>query len=316
MVVPPPLPITGAQPLLTLVGPTAVGKTVVSLQLAERVGVEIISADSRQIYKELNIGTAKPAPGELARVPHHFIDELELHERFSAGEFAMRANARIGRILQRGRIPIIVGGSTLYLHALIHGLSSVPASDPYARQTLETRLENEGSAALYAELNQIDPVLADKLDPTKTQRVIRALEVFASTGRTLSSFQEQRTPPPYQYDVKVLTMDRARLYERINRRVDHMIEAGLLDEVRNLRSKQYDASVPALRTIGYQEAFAFLDGNIDAGEMVGRIKRNTRRYAKRQLTWFRRYTAEHWIDLDRRDAMSLGRWNTVPKEAI
>jgi len=286
------------RPLLVLAGPTAVGKTAASLVPAARLNAEIISADSRQIYKELTIGTAKPSPKELACVPHHFINELSIVDNFSAGTFATSANARIREILQRGRTPIVVGGSTLYLQALIHGLSPAPPSDRNIRRVLEAKLRNEGPQALFTALDKVDPASAQKLDATKTHRMIRALEIYQQTGRPLSVFQEQHTAPPYQYDIRILTMDRAKLYERINKRADQMLTAGLVNETHNLRQQGYAESLPSLRTIGYKEAFAFLDGRITEAEMVRLIKRNTRRYAKRQLTWFRRYPPEQWIHLD------------------
>ena len=311
----PPTP-TQSQPFLALAGPTAVGKTALSLAIAEQLNAEIISADSRQVYKALKIGTAQPSPGELARVPHHFIGELDLDDGFSAGRFARQANARILTILHRGRMPLVVGGSTLYLQALLHGLSPVPPSDQDVRQTLEARLRSEGNFALYEELKRVDPASAGTLDPTKTQRLIRALEVYHQTGRTLSSYQAQRVPPPYRYDLKVLTMDRTHLYERINARVDRMLAAGLLDEVRRLKAHGYDTATAALRTIGYQEALAYLDQRISRSEMVRLIKRNTRRYAKRQLTWLRRYEARQWIDLDAPHLSQLGPWRPVFRRAL
>ena len=303
-------------PILALVGPTAVGKTAISLRIAERLNAEIISADSRQVYKALTIGVAKPSPRELGRVPHHFVGELCLEEGFSAGAFAESANARISGIVRSGRTPLIVGGSTLYLQALIHGLSPVPPADASTRMALEARLSSEGSLALFQELKTIDPQSAEALDPTKTQRLIRSLEVYYQTGNTLSSYLERRTLPPYRYDVKVLTMDRARLYERIDRRVDRMLEAGLLDEVRGLKAQGYGATLPTLRTIGYQEAFAHLDGEIAETEMLRLIKRNTRRYAKRQLTWFRRYDEQHWVDIDAPNMTRLGRWGDAFSGAL
>lgn len=277
------------QPFLVLTGPTAVGKTELSVRLAERFGAEIVSADSRQVYKELTIGTAKPEPELLARVPHHFIDELHLGEPFSAGIFAEQAETRIREILARGRAPLIVGGSTLYLHALLHGLADVPPVAGEVRAALEERLVREGAHALYRELERVDPPSARTMDPTKTQRLVRALEVFHGTGRPLSDYHREQTPPPFSYRVLVLHRDRAVLYDRINRRVDAMLEAGLLDETRDLLRRGIDPSINALRTIGYREAISFLQGEVPYGEMVRLMKRNTRRYAKRQLTWFRRF---------------------------
>lgn len=281
-------------PLLT--GPTAVGKTAISLELAEHLNAEIISADSRQIYRPLTIGTAKPAPEELARIPHHFIDELELGEPFSAGRFARAAEERMQDIIHRGRIPLIVGGSTLYLYALQYGLADVPDVAQEVRAAVEERLAREGAEALYAELERIDPQAAATLDPTKTQRLVRALEVYAATGRTLSSFQEAAPAPRFAYEPVVLFRARPELYDRINRRVNQMLEAGLLDEVREIMASGVDEDSNPLRTIGYQEPIAYLRGEIPYEEMVRLIKRNSRRYAKRQLTWFRRFPDYRWVD--------------------
>ena len=285
----------GTHPLPVLTGPTAVGKTDHSLALAEALGAEIISADSRQVYRGLDIGTAKPSAEELARVPHHFIDEKELGEAFSAGAFARAATARIEEVLARGRVPLIVGGSTLYLHALMHGLADIPPVAAEVRQAVEARLEHEGADRLYDELRRYDPTTAATLDATKTQRLVRALEVLEATGQPLSFYHQQQAPSPYRFDVVVLNRDRAALYARINLRVDRMLEHGLLDEVRGLLDQGYDLSTNPLRTIGYQEPVAFLRGEIDRQEMIRLIKRNTRRYAKRQLTWFRRYPSYRWL---------------------
>ncbi len=281
-----------------LTGPTAVGKTSLSLELAERLDAEIISADSRQIYRELTIGTSKPEPDQLARIPHHFIDELDLGTPFSAGEFARQAHARIRSILERGRVPLVVGGSTLYLHALQFGLADIPPVAPEVRQHLENRLADEGADALFAELHRFDPASAATLDPTKTHRLLRALEVYHGTGRPLSSYYENQQPPPFTFKVVVLYREREALYGRINQRVDQMLERGLLDEVRGLLERDVDPAEKALQTIGYQEPIAYLRGAIDYDEMVRLIKRNSRRYAKRQLTWFRRYPDYQWISAD------------------
>ena len=282
-------------PFLTLTGPTAVGKTALSLTLAERLDAEIISADSRQVYRELSIGTAAPTPDEQARVPHHFIQERSLHEPFSAGTFADEANARIRRILQRGRVPLIVGGSTLYLHALQEGLADIPDVPDPVRKTLNDRLEREGAEALFAELKAVDPQQAAKADPTKTHRVIRALEVYHATGKPLTYYYDNQPEPPFTYRTIVLHRDRQRLYDRINRRVDAMLDAGLMDEVRAVMEIEgVRLDEPPLSTIGYREPIQYLRGEIDREEMIRLVKRNTRRYAKRQLTWFRRYDDYEW----------------------
>jgi len=291
-------PATDSTSLLpTLAGPTAVGKTELSLELAEALDAEIVSVDSRQIYEELTIGTAKPSPEARAQVPHHFIGERSVQRPISAGDYADIANERIRELLERGRTPLIVGGATLYLHALQYGLADIPDVDDEVRARLEERLEREGPEALYEELKQVDPVQAEKNDPTKTQRVIRALEVYHGTGKPLTHYHENQPEPPFSYTTVVLNRDRECLYDRINRRVDRMLEAGLLAEVRDVMDIDgVQLDEPPLSTIGYREPIQHLRGEIDYDEMVRLVKRNTRRYAKRQLTWFRRYDEYTWMD--------------------
>lgn len=295
------------QPLPTITGPTAVGKTEMSLDVAERLNAEIVSVDSRQVYEELTIGTAKPSPDARERVEHHFIGERSLREPFSAGAYADAANNRIRDILDRGNAPLIVGGATLYLHALQYGLADIPDVEDAVRERLEERLDREGKEALYEELKEVDPEQAAEMDPTKTQRVIRALEVYHGTGKTLSYYYENQPEPPFEYVTVVLNRERERLYDRINRRVDEMLEQGLLEEVRqvmDIEGVQLDE--PPLSTIGYREPIQHLRGEIDYDEMVRLIKRNTRRYAKRQLTWFRRYDEYQWVNAA----------NTTPREIL
>ncbi|PEN15077.1 tRNA (adenosine(37)-N6)-dimethylallyltransferase MiaA [Longibacter salinarum] len=286
-------------PILTLVGPTAVGKTSLSLALAQQLNAEIISADSRQVYEELTIGTAKPSPSELAQAPHHFIGERSVEgPPFSAGAFADAANARIREIRDRGKQAIVVGGSTLYVHALQEGLADIPDVPTSVREELSARLENEGPEALYAELQEVDPTQAEKNDPTKTQRVIRALEVYHHTGKPLTHFYENQPEPPFSYRTVVLNRDRQKLYDRINRRVDQMLDAGLLDEVREVMELDVNLDEAPLSTIGYREPIQHLRGDINRDEMIRLVKRNSRRYAKRQLTWFRRYDDYVWLEAD------------------
>lgn len=288
-------------PIHAIVGPTAVGKTALGIKLAQVLNGEIISADSRQIYKELSIGSAKPTTQELALVPHHFIDESRLGEYYSAGLFAEQATARIGEILERNRVPIIVGGSTLYLHALIHGLSPLIPSDMGVRTSIEKRLADLGKEALYEELRRIDPDSANTMDPTKTARVMRALEVFELTGTPLSRFHDVHKNPPYSFCVTVLALERSLLYRRIEQRVDAMLAAGLIEEVQTVRGLQLDRTLPALKSIGYKEPLAYLDGLYTWPDMVEILKRNSRRYAKRQITWFGRYEAYQRVSADAPD---------------
>jgi tRNA dimethylallyltransferase len=285
---------------IVLTGPTGVGKTVLSLNLAENVGAEIVSADSRQIYKGLDIGTAKPTPDELARVRHHFIDELTIDHPYSAGRFQRDATTRIREIVDRGRVPLVVGGSTLYIHALKHGLADIPNVPEDVLDSLESEFRNRGGDALFRELETADPRSAAQLDPTKTHRLMRALAVYRATGRPLSSFHDEQESPAHAFSVVVLSRDRQELYRRINTRVDSMIAHGLLDEVRGILAKGFDPDTNPLRTIGYREAIEYLRGEISLEETVRLIKRNTRRYAKRQLTWFRRDDTNVWLDASRR----------------
>lgn len=287
---------TPEDPILTITGPTAVGKTELSLDVAERLDAEIVSADSRQVYDELTIGTAKPAPEALERVRHHFIEERSLHEPFSAGEYADAANERIREILDRGRRPIVVGAATLYIHALQYGLADIPEVDDQVRERIEKRMETEGREALYRELKEVDPEQAESTDPTKTHQVVRALEVYHGTGKPLTYYYENQAEPPFDYVTVVLNRDREHLYDRINRRVDRMLDDGLLDEVRSVMEIEgVRLDEPPLSTIGYREPIQYLRDEIDYDEMVRLVKRNTRRYAKRQLTWFRRYDEYHWM---------------------
>lgn len=289
--------------VLVLTGPTAVGKTALSLPLAERLGGEILSCDARQIYRQLTIGTAKPEPEERARVPHHFIDERDVDEPYSAGQYEREALERIGQVLERGRVPIVVGGSTLYLHALLHGLDVLPPADPETRSELLRRAQREGWGALYEELRRVDPQAARSLDPTKTQRLIRALEVYHLTGEPISRFYGGPRSRPFRFLALVLTRDRAHLYRRINERALQMFARGLVEEVRGLLKRGYSPELNALRTTGYAELFPYLRGEYSLERAIYLVQRNTRRYAKRQYTWFRRDALlKTWLDLDSLEA--------------
>ncbi|MEL7169423.1 MAG: tRNA (adenosine(37)-N6)-dimethylallyltransferase MiaA [Bacteroidota bacterium] len=284
-------------------GPTAVGKTGISLAVAEALKkisaapVEIVSIDSRQVYRQLSIGTAKPSREERGGIVHHFIDELDPSDSYSAGRFAADAEQRVAAILERGALPLFVGGSTLYLEALVHGIADIPASRPGTRAHFKARLQSEGASALYDELRATDPAAAASMDASKSQRIVRALEVLSDTGRRISDWQQTAPPPRFSYAVHVLTRPRPELYARIEARVDAMLKAGLLDEVQALLDAGYAQNAPALATIGYREPLAYLRGDIEYGRMVALLKRNSRRYAKRQLTWFRRHSSYAWIDV-------------------
>ena len=280
-----------------IVGPTAVGKTAISIRVAESLGAEIISADSRQIFRELSIGTAKPSATELAAVRHHFVDERTITERYSAGIFQRDATERIDELALRGTAAVVAGGSTLYVHALLFGLNDIPDVDPAVVDSTNQELAVHGATHLHNELRILDPESAARIDPTKSHRIVRALSVVRATGRPIGTYFGDRTPSA-RYRVFFLELDRRELYRRIDQRVDSMLEAGLVSEVRQIATAGFDPSLQPLQSIGYKEMFEHLDGQpLDV--TIRLIKRNSRRYAKRQLTWFRRYENVTRIPADR-----------------
>lgn len=285
-----------AKRVLVLAGPTGVGKTEVSIPLALALQGEIISADARQIFRDLEIGTAKPTHEMRAQVVHHFVDELDLTARWTAGDFARGARQRIEEIFARYHLPIVVGGSGFYIHALLDGFFEAD-DDGVDYKPLRERLRAEGAENLYDELRQVDPEVAADIMPNDAHRILRALEVFQRTGIPLSEWQKRRTDPlPYPVAFYCLRMERAVLYERVNQRVLQMLDAGLVDEVRSLFDRGYDEKTNALRTHGYQEVLPYLRGEYGYDKMVERIQKAVRHYVKRQFTWFRRDPRVVWID--------------------
>jgi tRNA dimethylallyltransferase len=296
-----PADIAGAllrsRTVLALVGPTASGKTAVGVELARALGAEIISADSRQIYQHLDIGTAKPAPELLALVPHHFVDTMTPDREFSAGEFGLQGRDVVGDLFSRGRVPLVVGGAGLYVRSLLDGFFEGPGSDPDTRAALQKRLAERGMEDLLDQLRRVDPVTAGTIDPSKPRRVIRALEVYLLSGIPLSRLQSERRPRiDFSHVTYGLQWERQALYQNIERRCDEMLRAGLLEEVDRLATMGYDDRLNALNTVGYAEVFAFRRGEIDRAEMVRRMKQNSRNYAKRQVTWFKRDHSIRWVD--------------------
>lgn len=281
-----------------LAGPTAVGKSSIAVAWAEAESGEVVSCDSRQLYAEMEVGTAKPTADETARVRHHFVGEATVSDPWSAGRFARAAEERLTEILHRGHLPIVVGGSTLYIQALVDGLADIPPTDPGVRQALNDKLTQVGAKVMYEALLRVDPAFAGTLDETKSQRILRGLEVYASTGRPLSSFFAEATPPSHRFRVIVLNMDREALYKRIDTRVDRMMADGLLAEVHRLMEAGFNPNENPLRTIGYAELAPCLLGERKVPEAVALIKRNSRRYAKRQLTWLRGRADATWVDLN------------------
>jgi tRNA dimethylallyltransferase len=270
-----------------VVGPTAVGKTALSLCLAEAVGGEIVSADSRLFYRGMDVGTAKPTPEERARVPHHLIDIADPDETVGLAEFQARAYAAIEDIHARGKVPVLVGGTGQYVRAVVEGwtIPRIPP-DPALRAELETEARREGAEQLHARLARLDPEAARRLDPRNVRRVIRALEVCLLTGRPISEQQHKR--PPRQRALQVgLTMERAALYARADRRIEAMMAAGLEDEVRRLLKAGYGFHLPAMSGLGYAQFRPYLEGRAALEEAVAEIKRATRRFIRHQYSWFR-----------------------------
>jgi len=287
-------------PLVVIVGPTAVGKTGAAVMLAEKLHrAEIVSADSRQIYRGMDIGTAKPTARDR-RVRHHLLDIRDPGQRYSAGEFARDAWDTLRELAERGAVPVVVGGSGLYVQALLDGLAPV-AEAPGARSQIRERLSTEGTDSLYERLGRLDPAAAHRIAATDRQRITRAIELVllgACRGRPwVSGRASPRGCAPLIY--VCLSRERASLYARIDRRVEDMVRAGLLDEVQQLRQRGYGADAPGLQTLGYAEALAHLEGATDLETMIRTVQQQTRRYAKRQLTWFGRDRRLRWLDMDR-----------------
>jgi tRNA dimethylallyltransferase len=271
-----------------------VGKSDLALQLAQEFHGEIVSADSRQVYRGMDIGTAKPTPDEQRLVPHHLIDLVNPDEPFTLADYQQRAYAVIDAIHARGNIPFLVGGSGLYVRAVLDGLT-IPRVEPDRARRAE--LDREDAATLYARLKECDPLAAAKIDPRNKRRVIRALEVCERTGKPISELQMQRAPN-YRILRIGLTMPRAQLYERINARVDAMIANGLVDEVRGLIARGYSPDLPAMSGLGYRQIVAYLNGSIPLDEAVRILKRDTRRFVHHQYTWFRLNDERiHWFDV-------------------
>lgn len=283
-------------PLLVVAGPTAVGKTAAAIALAREFGGEIVSADSRQVYRGMDIGTAKPTAEERAAAPHHLLDIRDPDEEFSLAEWVAPARGAIDAIGARGRAPILAGGTPLYLNAVIEGwqIPRVPP-DPALRAALEAEAERDGLAPLEARLAAVDPVAAARI-AGNLRRIIRALEVYTLTGIPISA-QEGKVPPPYRILHTILTLDRAALHARADARIAWMVEAGLVAEVRSLLDRGYDPALPAMSGIGYAEIVAHLRGETTLPDAVARIATNTHRYIRHQETWFRRNRAAERFDV-------------------
>ncbi len=285
--------------IIVIVGPTASGKTELGINVARKLNSEIISADSRQFYKGMNIGTAKPTPEELAAVKHHFIDNLEIEENYNAGEFENEALEIIRKLHSENKIPVVVGGSGLYIQAIVDGILQNVSNDEEYRAELKKLREERGNEYIYELLKRRDPVSAAKMLPQNWKRVMRALEVLHITGKPIWQLQaEYKREDDFVIFQFGLKWERKKLYERIEQRVDKMIEQGLVEEVKQIIDNGFSKDINALNTVGYKEIIDFLEGNISLERAIELIKRNTRRYAKRQLTWFGKDERIKWFEVD------------------
>ena len=288
-------------PLLVVAGPTASGKTGLGVELALRFNGEVISADSMQIYKKMNVGTAKATPEEMKGVPHHMLDFLEPEQQFSVADFVEQASALIEDIVSRGKLPIVVGGTGLYISSLVDNLTFSPMpQSPQLREELKQKAAQQGNESLLEELRSFDPEAAEKLHANNLGRVIRAIEVYRLTGITMTETvkNSRNIPSPYRLCMIALTaQDRQFLYDRIDRRVDIMVQQGVVEEAKELY--HLPLSSTARQAIGYKEFDGYIEGTSSLEECVEKLKMETRRYAKRQLTWFRRDTRYHWLEIDR-----------------
>ncbi len=280
--------------LIVVVGPTAIGKTSLAITLAKHYQTEIISADSRQFFKEMSIGTAKPSDEELAAASHHFINSHSITQFFSTGDFEIQALALMENLFTKHNILVMVGGSGLYINAICNGLDEMPEIDLSIREHLNQKFTNEGIETIRTQLSELDPEYFAKVDQSNPQRMIRGLEVVLSTGQKLSSFlTSNKKERPFNIIKIGLNTDREKLYHQINHRVDIMIKKGLVEEVKSLEPYK---ELNALKTVGYSEIFDYLDGKTDLATAIDKIKQNTRRFAKRQLTWFRKDTKTAWFE--------------------
>lgn len=280
--------------LIAVVGPTGIGKTQLAIKIAQHFKTEIISSDSRQFYKEMNIGTAVPSPEELSAVPHHFVQHISIFQNYSVGNFERDAIALLQELFKKKDVVVMVGGSGLYIDAVIKGLDEFPAVPTEIREKLKDVFEEDGIEALQNQLNSLDPVYYEQVDIANPHRLIRALEICIGTGKPYSSFLNQKSEVRFFNSIIIgLEAERKIIYDRINKRVDCMIEEGLVQEAKVLQEHR---ELNALQTVGYKELFQYLDGHWALDFAVSEIKKNTRRFAKRQLTWFKKREEVIWID--------------------
>jgi tRNA dimethylallyltransferase len=290
--------------VIVIVGPTASGKTALSIKLAKEINGSIISADSMQVYKYMDIGTAKPTKEEMSGVDHYLIDEISPDQEFSVAKFKEKALCYIEKIIDNGKIPIVVGGTGLYINSLIYNIEfSKTQVDWEYREELKNNVLKNGEGYIYNQLMEVDKQSAEKINPNDTKRVIRALEIYKTTGKTMTFHNEKSRLYPSKYSFKLfgLNMQRQSLYKRIEERVDNMIKQGLLEEVKKIEELGYDEKRIPMQALGYKEIIKYLKGENTLEESIEIIKRDSRRYAKRQLTWFRRIENIKWFQSDEED---------------
>ena len=292
--------------VLAIVGPTASGKTKLSVEVAKDLDAEIISADSRQVYKHIPVASAIPSVKERKGVVHHFLEEYNLNEEFNAGKFGILGRKRIDEIIARGKTPLIVGGSGLYIKSLIDGFFEEEISSKEIREQLYEKLKLKGKEFLYNELKEIDRIAASKMLPQNIRRVIRALEIYYTSGKKISDLQKEKVKVDFVTLQVGLMLDRKYLYKRINERVDDMLKKGLVDEVRKLKDTGFDyINYNSLNTVGIKEVFQYLAGELNHTEMIDLIKQNSRRYAKRQMNWFRKDGRITWIEVNEQEQIEV-----------
>lgn len=291
--------MSSAKTLIVITGPTAVGKTALCLDIAQHFGIPIINADSRQIYKELKIGTASPTDEQLAKVKHYFVGSLSLNDYYSASLFEQQTMEILEREFAKSDYALMAGGSMMYIDAVCNGIDDIPTVDDHTRETLKARLANEGLEPLVEELRLLDPEYYEIVDKQNPRRVVHGLEICLMTGKTYTSFRKrEKKQRPFRIVKIGLNRDREELYNRINLRVDEMMDEGLLEEARNLYPMRH---MNALNTVGYKEMFAYLDSTWTLEEAVERIKGNTRRYARKQLTWYKKDEQIRWFHPDQKE---------------
>jgi tRNA dimethylallyltransferase len=293
------------KPVVVIVGPTAVGKSRIAVEVAKAFETEVLTADSRQVYRGMDVGTDKPAPEERQGIPHRLIDLVGPDESFNAGLYRRQAIDEIERLYRDRRLPLVVGGTGLYVRTLLKGLCDAPPTDPIVRAALKQEAEDQGHDRLYARLVEVDPVAASRLHPRDESKVLRALEVYQLSGRRMSEFQQEHgfAERPFSTLMIGLNRDRDALYRRIEERIDWQLAHGLIEETKQLLDQGYQRDSAAMKGLGYRQVAEHLAGAYDSAEMVRRFKRDTRRFSKRQMTWFRKEPGIQWLTIEESESV-------------